>query len=148
MTLCPLARWDGFLFVSLILPSLTGVLARTSFRRRDRSMIGVSGSLKLKNSQLISSIADRLPDLNKMPYVTMKAVDIPLPWSLRSLTRALAPYNLTVNCLFPKSVYTPLWEMGATARLLNIREGKAKGQRVPKLLLPRILKRSPRKSSG
>ncbi len=77
----------------------------------------------------IASIAGRLPDPDQMPYGSMKAADISLTWSL---ARALAPYNVTVNCICPGFVYTPLWEMGATARLHMIREAKAKGQKVPR----------------
>ena len=63
-----------------------------------------------------------------MPYGSIKAGDISLTWSL---ARSLAPYNVTVNCIAPGFVYTPLWEMGATIRLQMIREAKAKGQKLP-----------------
>jgi NAD(P)-dependent dehydrogenase (short-subunit alcohol dehydrogenase family) len=77
----------------------------------------------------ISSVAGRLPEPGHMPYGSMKAGDISLTWSL---ARALAPYNVTVNCLCPGFVYTPLWNIGATARYHMIREAKAKGQELPK----------------
>lgn len=76
----------------------------------------------------ISSVSGRLPEPGHMPYGSMKAGDISLTWSL---ARALAPYNVTVNCICPGFVYTPLWDMGATARYNMIREAKAKGQGLP-----------------
>jgi meso-butanediol dehydrogenase/(S,S)-butanediol dehydrogenase/diacetyl reductase len=76
----------------------------------------------------ISSVSGRLPEPGHMPYGSMKAGDISLTWSL---ARALAPYNVTVNCICPGFVYTPLWDMGATARYNMIREAKAKGQELP-----------------
>ncbi len=76
----------------------------------------------------ISSVSGRLPEPGHMPYGSMKAGDISLTWSL---ARALAPYNVTVNCICPGFVYTPLWDMGATARFNMIREAKAKGQGLP-----------------
>ena len=76
----------------------------------------------------ISSVSGRLPEPGHMPYGSMKAGDISLTWSL---ARALAPYNVTVNCICPGFVYTPLWDMGATARFNMIREAKAKGQELP-----------------
>jgi NAD(P)-dependent dehydrogenase (short-subunit alcohol dehydrogenase family) len=76
----------------------------------------------------ISSVSGRLPEPGHMPYGSMKAADISLTWSL---ARALAPYNVTVNCICPGFVYTPLWDMGATARFNMIREAKAKGQALP-----------------
>jgi NAD(P)-dependent dehydrogenase (short-subunit alcohol dehydrogenase family) len=63
-----------------------------------------------------------------MPYGSMKAADISLKWSL---ARALAPHNVTVNCVCPGFVYTPLWELGATARLHMIRGAKARRREVP-----------------
>jgi len=76
----------------------------------------------------ISSVSGRLPEPGHMPYGSMKAGDISLTWSL---ARALAPYNVTVNCICPGFVYTPLWDMGATARHYMLREAKAKGQELP-----------------
>jgi len=76
----------------------------------------------------ISSVAGRMPEPGHMPYGSMKAADISLTWSL---ARALAPYDVTVNCICPGFVYTPLWDMGATARYNMIRDAKAKGQELP-----------------
>jgi len=76
----------------------------------------------------ISSVSGRVPEPGHMPYGSMKAGDISLTWSL---ARALAPYNVTVNCICPGHVYTPLWDMGATARINMMREAKAKGQEFP-----------------
>jgi len=80
----------------------------------------------------ISSIAGRMPDPGQMPYSAMKAADISITWSL---ARALAPYNITVNCVCPGHVYTPLWERGATALLTMAREAvraaKEKGEKLP-----------------
>ncbi len=76
----------------------------------------------------ISSIAGRMPDPGQMPYSAMKAADISITWSL---ARALAPYNITVNCVCPGFVYTPLWDRGATAYLTMAREAKRKGEKLP-----------------
>jgi meso-butanediol dehydrogenase / (S,S)-butanediol dehydrogenase / diacetyl reductase len=76
----------------------------------------------------ISSVSGRIPEPGHMPYGSMKAADISLTWSL---ARALAPYDVTVNCICPGFVYTPLWEMGATARHQVLLEAKAKGQALP-----------------
>ena len=80
----------------------------------------------------ISSIAGRMPDPGQMPYSAMKAADISITWSL---ARALAPYNITVNCVCPGFVYTPLWERGAIAYLTMAREAaraaKKKGEKLP-----------------
>ncbi len=77
----------------------------------------------------ISSIAGRMPDPGQMPYSAMKAADISITWSL---ARALAPYNITVNCVCPGHVYTPVWERGAPAYLTMAREAaraaKEKGE--------------------
>jgi len=67
----------------------------------------------------ISSIAGRSAEPGHMPYGAMKASDISITWSL---ARALAPYNVTVNCICPGFVYTPLWARGATARLEGARK--------------------------
>jgi len=61
----------------------------------------------------ISSIAGRHPDPGLMPYATAKAGDISITWSL---AKALAPYNVTVNCVCPGFVYTPLWARAATGQ--------------------------------
>ena len=76
----------------------------------------------------ISSVAGRVPDPNEMPYAAMKAADISVTWSL---ARALAAYNITVNCICPGFVYTPLWERGATFWYNLIREAKATGRQLP-----------------
>ena len=76
----------------------------------------------------ISSAAGRVADPNQMPYAAMKAGDISVTWSL---ARALAPYNVTVNCICPGFVYTPLWARGATAMLEQVRNAKAQGQELP-----------------
>jgi NAD(P)-dependent dehydrogenase (short-subunit alcohol dehydrogenase family) len=67
----------------------------------------------------ISSDAGRTPNPDHMPYGAMKAADISITWSL---ARALAPYNITVNCVCPGYIYTPLWERGATTYLTLARE--------------------------
>lgn len=76
----------------------------------------------------ISSVSGRVPEPGHMPYGSMKAGDISLTWSL---ARALAPYNIRVNCICPGFVYTPLWDRGATARHNMFREARAKGQELP-----------------
>ncbi len=88
----------------------------------------------------IASIAGRFPEPTQMPYGAMKAGDISLTWTL---ARALAPYNVTVNCIAPGFVYTPLWDMGATIRLQMIREAKAKGQKLPPGIDPDDIERLP-----
>jgi meso-butanediol dehydrogenase/(S,S)-butanediol dehydrogenase/diacetyl reductase len=86
--------------------------------------------IKQRNGKIvnISSVSGRLPEPGHMPYGSMKAGDISLTWSL---AKALAPYNVTVNCICPGFVYTPLWDMGATVQYYMIREAKAKGQELP-----------------
>ena len=80
----------------------------------------------------ISSDAGRMADPGHMPYAAMKAGDISITWSL---ARALAPYNITVNCVCPGFVYTPLWERGSTGYLEMareaLREAKKKGEKLP-----------------
>ena len=80
----------------------------------------------------ISSVAGRIPDPGQIPYAAMKAGDISITWSL---ARALAPYNITVNCVCPGFVYTPLWARGATGYLQLSREAlheaKKKGGTLP-----------------
>jgi NAD(P)-dependent dehydrogenase (short-subunit alcohol dehydrogenase family) len=79
----------------------------------------------------ISSDAGRMPEPGLMPYAAMKAADISITWSL---ARALAPHNITVNCVCPGFIYTPLWERGATGYLTMAREtarvAKTKGERL------------------
>ncbi len=86
--------------------------------------------IKQKSGKIvnISSDAGRLPDTTQMPYGAMKAADISITWSL---ARALAPHNVTVNCICPGFVYTPLWARGAIARLTALREAKRKGENLP-----------------
>ena len=83
----------------------------------------------------ISSISGRFGEPGHIPYATMKAADISLTWSL---AKGLAPYNITVNCVCPGFVYTPLWERGATAYLNDnrkaISEFKSKGEKLPRAL--------------
>jgi len=76
----------------------------------------------------ISSIAARMGGPDQMPYNAFKAGDISITWSL---ARALAPYNVTVNCVCPGHVFTPLWERGAIAMLEQVRNAKAKGLPLP-----------------
>ncbi len=83
----------------------------------------------------ISSVSGRLGEPTHMPYAAMKAADISLTWSL---AKALAPYNINVNCVCPGLVYTPLWERGAityiSAAREIIRELKEKGEKLPSRL--------------
>ena len=58
----------------------------------------------------------------------MKAGDISLTWSL---AKALAPYNVTVNCICPGLVYTPLWDRGMVIYGALLREAKAQGKALP-----------------
>jgi NAD(P)-dependent dehydrogenase (short-subunit alcohol dehydrogenase family) len=76
----------------------------------------------------ISSDSGRLPEPGHMPYGAMKAGDISITWSM---ARALAPYNVTVNCICPGFVYTPLWARGAAVRLEQARNAKAQGIEFP-----------------
>jgi NAD(P)-dependent dehydrogenase (short-subunit alcohol dehydrogenase family) len=76
----------------------------------------------------VSSDAGRSAEPGHMPYGAMKAGDISITWSL---ARALAPYDVTVNCVCPGYVYTPLWARGATARLEQARSAMAQGQELP-----------------
>jgi NAD(P)-dependent dehydrogenase (short-subunit alcohol dehydrogenase family) len=88
------------------------------------------GSGKIVN---VSSASGRLSEPDHMPYGSMKAGDISLTWSL---AKALAPYNVTVNCICPGLVYTPLWERGITLRHAILREFKAQGKELPPGLSP------------
>jgi len=76
----------------------------------------------------IASIAGRLPDPNEMPYAAAKAGDISITWSM---ARALAPYNINVNCVCPGLVYTPLWDRMATGMYQQVRDALTSGQEVP-----------------
>ncbi len=80
----------------------------------------------------ISSVSGRLPDPTQIPYGAMKAGDISLTWTL---AKALAQFNVNVNCVCPGVVYTPLWERGATANLRlaqeALREAQKKGGKNP-----------------
>jgi len=86
--------------------------------------------IKQKSGKIIniSSVSGRVPEPSHMPYGSMKSGDISLTWSL---AKALAPYNVTVNCICPGLVYTPLWEIGATAQLHFLREAKVNGKEIP-----------------
>jgi NAD(P)-dependent dehydrogenase (short-subunit alcohol dehydrogenase family) len=75
----------------------------------------------------ISSDAGRMAEPALMPYAAMKAGDISITWSI---ARALAPYNITVNCVCPGFIYTPLWERGAMVFLIMAREAKKMGGRL------------------
>jgi NAD(P)-dependent dehydrogenase (short-subunit alcohol dehydrogenase family) len=75
----------------------------------------------------ISSISARMADPYNMPYSAMKAADISITWSI---ARALAPYNITVNCICPGFVYTPLAERGVATRLKALREEQRKGEKL------------------
>lgn len=76
----------------------------------------------------IASVAGRMPDPDQMPYGAAKAGDISITWSM---ARALAPYNVRVNCICPGFVYTPLWERGATAMLNGLRFALSQGHELP-----------------
>lgn len=75
----------------------------------------------------ISSISARMADPYNMPYSAMKAADISITWSI---ARALAPYNITVNCICPGFVYTPMAERGVITRLTALREAQRKGEKL------------------
>ena len=76
----------------------------------------------------IASIAGRLADPTQMPYAAFKAGVISMTWSV---ARALAPYNINVNCICPGLIYTPLWDRGATGMYQRIRDFIATGQELP-----------------
>lgn len=88
--------------------------------------------IKQKSGKIIniSSIAARMSVPEHMPYAAFKASDISITWSL---AKALAPYNITVNCICPGHVFTPLWEKSAAAMIEGFRNAKAKGQPLPGL---------------
>ncbi len=75
----------------------------------------------------ISSIAGRTANPDHMPYAAMKSGDISITWSL---ARALAPHDVTVNCICPGFVYTPLWASGASSMLEIVRRARAHGREV------------------
>jgi len=75
----------------------------------------------------LSSISARMADPYNMPYSAMKAADISITWSL---ARALAPYNITVNCICPGFVYTPMAERGVATRLRALHEAQRKGEKL------------------
>ena len=79
----------------------------------------------------ISSVAGRNPDPDNIAYAAFKAGDISITWSM---ARALAPYNVRVNCICPGFVWTPLWERAATAILDFLRH--APGGRNMEALSP------------
>ena len=83
----------------------------------------------------IASVSGRIAEPDHMPYAAMKAADISLTWSL---ARGLARYNITVNCVCPGFVYTPMWEEGAATYLERDRKAvndlKNKGQKLPRSL--------------
>jgi meso-butanediol dehydrogenase/(S,S)-butanediol dehydrogenase/diacetyl reductase len=80
----------------------------------------------------ISSTSGRIADPSQMPYAAMKAADISITWTM---ARTLAPFNITVNCVCPGFVYTPLWDRGATNYLNQTREAvrmaKAQSGKLP-----------------
>jgi NAD(P)-dependent dehydrogenase (short-subunit alcohol dehydrogenase family) len=76
----------------------------------------------------VASISGRNPDPGNIAYAACKAGDISLTWSM---ARALAPYKVRVNCICPGLVWTPLWEMGASALLGALRTALAQGQQLP-----------------
>ena len=75
----------------------------------------------------VSSISARMADPYNMPYSAMKAADISITWSL---ARALAPYNITVNCICPGFVYTPMAERGVATRLSALHEAQRKREKL------------------
>jgi len=81
----------------------------------------------------VSSVAGRMPDPDQMPYGAFKAGDISITWSM---ARALAPYNVRVNCICPGFVYTPLWERGAIAMLGSLRYALTQEQKLPRQFRP------------
>ena len=76
----------------------------------------------------IASIAGRLADPTQMPYAAFKAGVISMTWSV---ARALALYNIIVNCICPGLIYTPLWDRGATGMHQRICDSIAAGQELP-----------------
>jgi NAD(P)-dependent dehydrogenase (short-subunit alcohol dehydrogenase family) len=80
----------------------------------------------------ISSDAGRLAEPGHIAYAAMKAGDISLTWSL---AKALAPYNINVNCVCPGLVYTPLWARGTAMHMegarANVRKIQSRGEKLP-----------------
>jgi len=80
----------------------------------------------------VSSVSGRVGEVETSHYAAAKAGDISLTWSL---ARALAPYNINVNCICPGLVYTPLWEKTSTARWpimrAMIQVKRSKGEKLP-----------------
>ena len=90
----------------------------------------------------ISSVSGRVPEPGHMPYGAMKAADISITWSF---ARALAPYNVRVNCICPGYVYTPLWDRGATLRYNQLKQAVAAGRKLPfNIDIDQLEKLSPR----
>ncbi len=92
--------------------------------------------VKQKSGRIIniSSIAARMGGPDQMPYNAFKAGDLSITWSL---ARALAPHNVTVNCICPGHVFTPLWERLAIARLETARRNaEERGTPLPDDLTP------------
>jgi NAD(P)-dependent dehydrogenase (short-subunit alcohol dehydrogenase family) len=79
----------------------------------------------------IASDAARLSESENIAYGAMKAADVSLTWSL---ARALAPFNVNVNCVCPGLVYTPLWEAGGAFYLERaraaVRDAQVKGEKL------------------
>jgi NAD(P)-dependent dehydrogenase (short-subunit alcohol dehydrogenase family) len=71
----------------------------------------------------VASAAGKSGSPMLMPYSVFKSGDIAFT---RTLALELAPFNVNVNCVLPGLIYTPLWEMGATAlRYLALEQAKA-----------------------
>jgi NAD(P)-dependent dehydrogenase (short-subunit alcohol dehydrogenase family) len=79
----------------------------------------------------VSSTSGRVGEADNSAYCAMKAGDISLTWSL---ARALAPFNVNVNCICPGLVYTPLWKGASAARRpilrARIQEMRRKGEKL------------------
>jgi len=69
--------------------------------------------VKRKSGRIIniSSQAGKDPDPMNMPYGTFKGAVVTFT---HALARLLAGENITVNCILPGLIYTPLWETYAT----------------------------------
>ncbi len=76
----------------------------------------------------ISSISGRIADPSTMAYASFKAGIISITWST---ARALASYNVNVNCICPGLVFTPAWERRATGIYQQARDAIAAGQEIP-----------------
>ena len=109
--------WDGYFALNLKSHvMLSQAVAPHFIKQHDGNIIN------------ISSVSGRLPEPGHMPYGAMKTADISITWSL---ARALAPYNVRVNCICPGHVYTPLWDKGATARFNEVKQAAANGKKLP-----------------